>query len=229
MYTICITGVSINTPILYHRDNLNNLYVSDLLGDTQNHLLLLLNNKPLRNHILLSDYISNNSTIIQLQCQPSRQLIGGKGGYGSLLRSQGTRAGHKKTTNQADCRDLEGRRIRDVVNEQQMRQWVEEQENLKIQQAEEKEKQKQVEINKKNELMNEELNKNKDQEDVVRAAVSRGLKKQSTSSSSSSSNIGSSTGVNNKKRKNMFKTEFDDSSSDEEEEEEKQPNKKQKK
>ncbi|ORX50160.1 hypothetical protein DM01DRAFT_1290764 [Hesseltinella vesiculosa] len=42
------------------------------------------------------------------------RLRGGKGGFGSLLRSQGGRMNSQKTTNFDACRDLQGRRLRDV-------------------------------------------------------------------------------------------------------------------
>lgn len=46
------------------------------------------------------------------------RLLGGKGGYGSLLRSQGSRMSSRKSTNFESCRDLEGRRLRTVHQSQ---------------------------------------------------------------------------------------------------------------
>ncbi|KAI8086831.1 Sde2 N-terminal domain-containing protein [Gilbertella persicaria] len=46
----------------------------------------------------------------------SGRLVGGKGGFGSMLRAQGGRMNAQKTTNFEACRDLQGRRIR-TVNE----------------------------------------------------------------------------------------------------------------
>ncbi|KAI7908317.1 Sde2 N-terminal domain-containing protein [Cokeromyces recurvatus] len=46
----------------------------------------------------------------------SGRLLGGKGGFGSMLRAQGGRMNAQKTTNFEACRDLQGRRIR-AVNE----------------------------------------------------------------------------------------------------------------
>ena len=43
------------------------------------------------------------------------RLLGGKGGFGSMLRAIGARI--EKTTNHEACRDLNGRRMRDVNNE----------------------------------------------------------------------------------------------------------------
>ncbi|CAI2165446.1 7829_t:CDS:2 [Funneliformis geosporum] len=43
-------------------------------------------------------------------------LLGGKGGFGSMLRAQGGKMASQKTTNFEACRDLNGRRLR-TVNE----------------------------------------------------------------------------------------------------------------
>lgn len=45
------------------------------------------------------------------------RLLGGKGGFGSQLRAQGGRMSKKKSTNIDSCRNLQGRRIRDVNQE----------------------------------------------------------------------------------------------------------------
>lgn len=47
-----------------------------------------------------------------------RALPGGKGGFGALLKGS---SGAKKTTNFDSCRDLQGRRLRDVRREQALR------------------------------------------------------------------------------------------------------------
>lgn len=43
------------------------------------------------------------------------RLCGGKGGFGSMLRALGAQI--EKTTNREACRDLSGRRLRDVNHE----------------------------------------------------------------------------------------------------------------
>lgn len=50
------------------------------------------------------------------------RLLGGKGGFGSMLRAIGARI--EKTTNHEACRDLNGRRMRDVNNEKKISEWV---------------------------------------------------------------------------------------------------------
>ena len=55
-------------------------------------------------------------------------ILGGKGGFGSLLKSQSRQAGAKATTNFGACRDLQGRRLRHVndhVAAQHFSEWQE--------------------------------------------------------------------------------------------------------
>lgn len=44
------------------------------------------------------------------------RVLGGKGGFGSMLRAIGAQI--EKTTNREACRDLSGRRLRDINEEQ---------------------------------------------------------------------------------------------------------------
>ena len=60
-------------------------------------------------HVMFNE---NSTVILNL----SLGLLGGKGGFGSMLRAQGGRMNAQKTTNFEACRDLQGRRIR-TVNE----------------------------------------------------------------------------------------------------------------
>ncbi|CAH1983388.1 unnamed protein product [Acanthoscelides obtectus] len=46
------------------------------------------------------------------------RLFGGKGGFGSMLRAIGAQI--EKTTNREACRDLSGRRLRDINEEQRI-------------------------------------------------------------------------------------------------------------
>ena len=50
-------------------------------------------------------------------------LLGGKGGFGSLLRTATTKVGAKKTDNFSASRDLSGRRMRHVEAERAIAQW----------------------------------------------------------------------------------------------------------
>lgn len=53
------------------------------------------------------------------------RLKGGKGGFGSMLRALGAQI--EKTTNREACRDLSGRRLRDVNHEKEMAEWLKKQ------------------------------------------------------------------------------------------------------
>jgi len=60
----------------------------------------------------------------QLAAMPVRlalRLTGGKGGFGAMLRTAGAK--NIKTTNFDACRDLNGRRLKHVNAEQQLREW----------------------------------------------------------------------------------------------------------
>ena len=50
------------------------------------------------------------------------RLVGGKGGFGSMLRAIGAQI--EKTTNHEACRDISGRRLRDVNNEKRLKEWL---------------------------------------------------------------------------------------------------------
>uniref|UniRef100_A0A8C8DHT7 Replication stress response regulator SDE2 n=1 Tax=Oryzias sinensis TaxID=183150 RepID=A0A8C8DHT7_9TELE len=53
------------------------------------------------------------------------RLCGGGGGFGSMLRALGAQI--EKTTNREACRDLSGRRLRDVNHEKEMAEWLKKQ------------------------------------------------------------------------------------------------------
>lgn len=67
-------------------------------------------------------------------------LVGGKGGFGSMLRAIGAQI--EKTTNHEACRDISGRRMRDVNNEKQLKEWI----TKKAQKEKEREQQRQERI-----------------------------------------------------------------------------------
>lgn len=52
-------------------------------------------------------------------------MAGGKGGFGSMLRAIGAQI--EKTTNREACRDLSGRRLRDINEEKRYKAWLEKQ------------------------------------------------------------------------------------------------------
>lgn len=67
------------------------------------------------------------------------RLNGGKGGFGSMLRAIGAQI--EKTTNREACRDLSGRRLRDINEEKRLKTWLDGQKDRE-QEAEEKRKKK---------------------------------------------------------------------------------------
>lgn len=52
------------------------------------------------------------------------QLKGGKGGFGQMLKSLGARASNKETTNYEACRSLDGRRVRDLHEEERVAKYL---------------------------------------------------------------------------------------------------------
>ncbi|KAK9743159.1 hypothetical protein RND81_03G220800 [Saponaria officinalis] len=65
-------------------------------------------------------------------------LLGGKGGFGSLLRGAGTKAGQKKTNNFDACRDMSGRRLRHVNADKKLEEWKAGEEERKLEKTAEK-------------------------------------------------------------------------------------------
>lgn len=63
-------------------------------------------------HALVDQDLITDNTFLNIQL--SSRILGGKGGFGSMLRAQGGRMNAQKTTNFEACRDLQGRRIRTV-------------------------------------------------------------------------------------------------------------------
>ncbi|KAL5284672.1 SDE2 family protein [Megaselia abdita] len=66
------------------------------------------------------------------------RLLGGKGGFGSMLRAIGAQI--EKTTNREACRDLSGRRLRDINEEKRIKEWAEKQKDLEEERKEKKQK-----------------------------------------------------------------------------------------
>lgn len=79
-------------------------------------LLTTLGGRPLQAATLAASGVGHGSTV-----QLLLRLRGGKGGFGALLRGQG-RDG-KITDNFDACRDLSGRRVRQVEAEKKLKQW----------------------------------------------------------------------------------------------------------
>lgn len=65
-------------------------------------------------------------------------VLGGKGGFGSMLRAIGAQT--ERTTNREACRDLGGRRLRDVHAEKRIKDWISKQGDRKKEHEEKKKK-----------------------------------------------------------------------------------------
>lgn len=77
-------------------------------------------------------YLTQNGKLIKsdLMCNDAKvsvhlRLLGGKGGFGSMLRAIGAQI--EKTTNREACRDLSGRRLRDINEEKRLKAYLEKQ------------------------------------------------------------------------------------------------------
>ncbi|KAI8903533.1 Sde2 N-terminal domain-containing protein [Gorgonomyces haynaldii] len=51
-------------------------------------------------------------------------LLGGKGGFGEVLKAQGQKMSAKKSTNVDDCRDLNGKRIREQREQEEVLEYL---------------------------------------------------------------------------------------------------------
>ena len=101
-------------------------YIIDIEGLNRQDFIIASGTKVFRpsSCSLQSINLQNNSNVDILI-----PLLGGKGGFGSLLRAIGAQI--EKTTNRDACRDLSGRRLRDIKREDELRKLLELQEKLK--------------------------------------------------------------------------------------------------
>lgn len=86
-------------------------YISTKTGMLPSDFYLLVNGK-----ILNKNFVKNNV----IHVVP--RLLGGKGGFGSMLRAIGAQI--EKTTNREACRDLSGRRLRDINEEKRVKDFL---------------------------------------------------------------------------------------------------------
>lgn len=131
------------------------------------------------NSKILNDHTSLN-TLTGCFIQANFSLLGGKGGFGSLLRGQA--ATKRKTTNFDSSRDLKGRRIRNVENEKKLKEFLrkkqEEDEKIKKELKEYKElEQKHRKMQHEIKLTQEYKIKLEDWENKMGQSVSVGLQK----------------------------------------------------
>lgn len=96
--------------------------VCNALNLSSSEFYLMQNGKLLQNN---DEHIDIESSAIHV----CLRLCGGKGGFGSMLRAIGAQI--EKTTNREACRDLSGRRLRDINEEKRLKEYLEKQENNK--------------------------------------------------------------------------------------------------
>jgi hypothetical protein len=97
-------------------NHLSGFLVSGIPIDDQ---LLLLNGRICHDLELAS---SESPVFLQLRVRSG--LLGGKGGFGSLLRGNSGTALARQTSNFDACRDLQGRRMRHVNNAKMLEEWM---------------------------------------------------------------------------------------------------------
>ncbi|CAF1503910.1 unnamed protein product [Rotaria magnacalcarata] len=90
--------------------------LNDLLGE--NSYIIERNGKKI-------DFSAENQLLEDEIYKVWPKVLGGKGGFGSLLRSFGKQILISK--NKEACRDLNGRRMRDVNNEKKLKEWMQKQ------------------------------------------------------------------------------------------------------
>uniref|UniRef100_A0A336KV98 CSON014479 protein n=1 Tax=Culicoides sonorensis TaxID=179676 RepID=A0A336KV98_CULSO len=114
--------------IVFEHENLtkqlDSLKIKDFYEEIEDHGISLqsayftINGRILDTHSI--EDLPNGSTV-----RVKLRLLGGKGGFGSMLRAIGAQI--EKTTNREACRDLSGRRLRDINEEKRLKAWLEKQ------------------------------------------------------------------------------------------------------
>nr|XP_026485237.1 replication stress response regulator SDE2 [Vanessa tameamea] len=149
------------------------------------------------------------------------RLVGGKGGFGSMLRAIGAQI--EKTTNREACRDLSGRRLRDINEEKRLRKWLEGQDEREREAVERKQKklerliaEPKIKVN-----LNPEYEKEREElPERVSAAVDAGWQAAGSSKEGTKRKIEANQSKNKKKPKLWIDAELSDCSSLSEDEEE---------
>ncbi|KAG7300581.1 hypothetical protein JYU34_014876 [Plutella xylostella] len=105
-------------------------HISQQFGVPTEDLFVTINGQPSPNDLNLT----NCADVVRVCCR----LVGGKGGFGSMLRAIGAQI--EKTTNREACRDLSGRRLRDINEEKRLRKWLDGQADREREAVERKQK-----------------------------------------------------------------------------------------
>ncbi|XP_014093259.2 splicing regulator SDE2 [Bactrocera oleae] len=147
------------------------------------------------------------------------RVLGGKGGFGSMLRAIGAQI--EKTTNREACRDLSGRRLRDINEEKRLKAVLEKMEDLERESQERKKRKIEKLLSvPKHDFKDEEYEDTRAKlEDKVNSAVEEGLKKSEVKPGTSKDSLKrkhtKSSVANPKKKKNALWIDDDLLNSDE--------------
>ncbi|XP_050405344.1 splicing regulator SDE2 [Patella vulgata] len=128
------------------------------------------------------------------------RLVGGKGGFGSMLRAIGAQI--EKTTSREACRDLSGRRMRDVNNEKKLKDWLSKQSDREREKEEKRKERMERRRYRPQHKFDDPTyveQKNKVVEDLE-DALQRGLKKAKTTSATVTSETAGCSGVTTKRK-----------------------------
>jgi len=118
MVQILLSGLGIRRCVEVSKDEtIRNLKhrIYNLEGIEPEHIRLTSGTRNLKD----DDCVEGDFSLVNINLR----LLGGKGGFGALLRGAGTKAGQKKNNNTDDCRDLNGRRMKDVKAEKELLDW----------------------------------------------------------------------------------------------------------
>lgn len=58
--------------------------------------------------------IAQDEDVTEMDLQVACRMLGGKGGFGAMLRATGGKMSSQKASNNDSCRDLSGRRLRTI-------------------------------------------------------------------------------------------------------------------
>jgi len=175
--SILLNGKCLST---YTDDNINNIktIVSQLTHLSPDEFYLTQNGK-----LLTGTNVSQPQDL-----HVHLRIVGGKGGFGSMLRAIGAQI--EKTTNREACRDLSGRRLRDINEEKRVKAWLEKQKERDEEAAMKTTKKiEKLQAKPRHEFKDKEYDEARSVlTETVHDALEEGLKKAAEGSSSSSSN-----------------------------------------
>lgn len=153
-------------------------YLSDSLHLSPTDFYLTQNGKKLDQNVVI---VSSENVHMHFR------MLGGKGGFGSMLRAIGAQI--EKTTNREACRDLSGRRLRDINEEKRLKTWLEKQKERDEEAAAKTSKKiEKLQAKPKHEFKDDEYFETRmNLEETVSEAIEEGLQKASTSTAADKS------------------------------------------